>query len=410
MREARELAEAMASAQNLLIERESARDRAEAALRRSESDLQLAVLASGMGTWDLDLQTGEVHRSPQHDRCFGHESAIAHWSLDSFREALHPEDRERVTAQAEASARSGEPLNQEFRILWPDGSEHWLDAHSLVLRNDAGQPVRMIGVVADITERKYSEKLRLHSAQLESQNREIREASRLKQEFLASVSHELRTPLNAVIGFADLLRHGQLPPDSPRHAEYLDHIANGGRHLLQIVNDLLDLSKMEAGKLEFSPRPIDLPALVDETVAMVREQAESKRLGLSVQLDALPGLVLDPLRLKQVLLNFLSNAVKFTPTDGHIFVRAKGLDASRWRLEVEDNGVGISEQDQRRLFERYEQVPGSSRDRGQGTGLGLDVTRQLVELQGGNVRVRSRLGTGSVFSAELPRQIGQAAT
>lgn len=410
MHEARELAQAMASAQSLLVERESARDSAEAALRRSESDLQLAIQASGMGTWDLDLQTGEVHHSLQHDRCFGHETAIAGWSLDSLREALHPDDRERVMARAEAAARSGEPLNQEFRVLWPDGSEHWLDAHSLVLRNDAGQPVRMIGVVADITERKHGEKLRLHSAQLEAQNREIREASRLKQEFLASVSHELRTPLNAVIGFADILRHGEYPSGSPRHAEYLDHIANGGRHLLQIVNDLLDLSKMQAGKLEFSPRPIDLPALVEETVAMVREHAQAKRLGLSVELDTLPGLVLDPLRLKQVLLNLLSNAVKFTPPNGRVVVRAQGLDDTRWRLEVEDNGVGISEQDQKRLFERYEQAPASSRDANQGTGLGLDVTRQLVELQGGSVRVRSRLGAGSVFAAELPRRVDPAPT
>jgi signal transduction histidine kinase len=410
MHEARELADAMANAQNLLIERELARDKAETALRRSESDLQLALDASGMGIWDLNLKTGELGHSLQHDRCFGYPGPISHWSLDMFREALHPEDRERVLAASDMSGRSGEPLHQECRIHWPDGSEHWISVHSLVLLDDAGRPARMIGAVADITERKQGEALRLRSAQLEALNHEIREASRLKQEFLASVSHELRTPLNAVIGFANILRQGIVPPDSPRHRDYLDHIANGGLHLLQIVNDLLDLSKIEAGKLVFSAQHIDLPTLVDEAVAMVREQADSKRIALRVELDALPDLMLDPLRLKQVLLNFLSNAVKFTPAGGWIAVRALDIGPSRWRLEVEDNGVGISELDQARLFERYKQFPGPSRDLspGLGTGLGLDVARQLVELQGGCIGVRSQPGAGSLFSAEMPKQTPRA--
>jgi signal transduction histidine kinase len=404
MHEAKELADALANAQNLIIEREQARDKAEAALRRSESDLQLALDASHMGIWDMNLQTGELRHSLQHDRCFGHQAPISHWSLDTFREALHPEDRERVLAASDASGRSGEPLHQEFRVHWPDGSEHWISVHSLVLRDEAGRPARMIGAVADITERKHGEALRLHNAQLEIRNREIVEASRLKQEFLASVSHELRTPLNAVIGFASVLRQGILPPESPRYQEYLEHISDGGRHLLQIVNDLLDLSKAEAGKLEFSAQAIHLPTLVNETLAMVHGQAEHKRLDLQVELDVLPDLRLDPLRLKQVLLNFLSNAVKFTPPQGLVVVRAIDISATRWRLEVEDNGAGISEPDQARLFQRYEQVPAAPSERGLGTGLGLDVTRQLVELQGGSVSVRSRLGAGSVFCAELPKQ------
>ncbi|WP_431104307.1 sensor histidine kinase [Roseateles noduli] len=405
MREARELAEAMANAQSLLFEREQARDAAITALKRSESDLRLAIEASRMGTWDLDIRSGELRHSLQHDRCFGYPEAVADWSIDSFREALHPEDRSRVLAQTADAEKSGVPLSEEFRVLWPDGSEHWLAVHSLLLRDDAGQPSRMIGVVADITERKQGEALRLHNAQLEIQNREILEASRRKQEFLANVSHELRNPLNAVIGFADILRQGILPPDSPRHREYIDHIANGGLHLLQIVNDLLDLSKMEAGKLEFRAEQIDLPALVDETIAMVRGPADGKRLELRVELDALlTDLRLDPLRLRQVLLNFLSNAVKFTSPGGLIVVRAAEISATRWRLEVEDNGAGISEQDQARLFQRYEQVLGGASDQVHGTGLGLHVTRQLVELQGGSVSMRSRYGVGSVFCAELPRQ------
>lgn len=403
MHEARELAEALTSAQDLLAEREQARDRAEAALRRSETDLRLAIEASRMGTWDLDLLTGELHHSLQHDRCFGHEGPIADWSLGAFRDALHPDDRDRITAESDAASRSGEPLAQEFRVVRPDGSERWLASHSLVLTDAEGRPVRVIGLVGDITERKQAEALRLRGAELEAQNREIQAASRRKQEFLATVSHELRTPLNAVIGFANVLRQGTVPPESPRFGQYLAHIADGGQYLLQVVNDLLDLSRIEAGKLQFAPVPLDLPPLVDEALALVRAQAEAKRIELAADCEPLPGLCLDPLRLKQVLLNFLSNAVKFTPEGGRVAVHARALDELRWRLEVHDTGVGIAEADQARLFDRYEQAAG---ERGQGSGLGLDVTRQLVELQGGRVGVSSVLGQGSVFWAELPRRMG----
>ncbi|MBG6080643.1 PAS domain S-box-containing protein [Rubrivivax gelatinosus] len=401
MLEARELADALASTQGLLDEREQARDRAEAALRRSEADLRLAIEASRMGTWDLDLNTGELHHSLQHDRCFGHDTPIADWSLEALRAVLHPDDRERVFAASEAAARHGQPLSHEFRVLWPDGSEHWVASHSLVLRDEFGRPQRVIGLVADITERKQGEALRLRSVELEAQNREIQAASRRKQEFLATVSHELRTPLNGVIGFANLLLQGLVPPGSPRHRQYLEHIARGGQHLLQVVNDLLDLSRIEAGRLEFAAAAVDLPALVDEALALVRTQSEAKRIELHTELKPLPDLWLDPLRLKQVLLNFVSNAVKFTPEGGRIDVRARALDAGRWRLEVQDTGVGIDEQDQLRLFGRYEQAAGAG-ERDKGTGLGLDVTRQLVELQGGRIGVHSAPGQGSVFWAELP--------
>ncbi|MBK1686652.1 sensor histidine kinase [Rubrivivax gelatinosus] len=407
MHEARELADALVSAQGLLDEREQARDLAEAALRRSEADLRLAIEASRMGTWDLDMRSGVLHHSEQHDRCFGHAEPVAEWTVESFRSALHPEDRPRVLAEAEASMRLGEALNTEFRVVWSDGSEHWLALHSLMLRDEAGAPARMIGVVADITERKQNETLRLRGVELEAQNREIAAASRRKQEFLASVSHELRTPLNGVIGFANLLRQGKVPPESARHRQYLDRIAQGGQHLLQVVNDLLDLSRIEAGKLDFRPRPLDLPVLVDEALALLREPAEAKRIGLHAELQPLPGLCLDPLRLTQVLLNLLSNAVKFTPAGGRVVLRAQALDSERWRLEVQDTGVGIGEADQARLFGRYEQAESAQPERARGSGLGLDVTRQLVQLQGGRIGVRSVVGEGSVFWVELPRSTGQ---
>lgn len=399
MDEARQLADALRQAQTLLREREQARHEALGALRESEAMLRRALEAGHLGVWDVDLRTGELSHSLQHDRCFGHPDGCPRWTSDDFRRAVHPDDLETLVRANEQAMQGKQPLHTEFRVIWPDGSVHWLASHSQVMAGDDGP--RYVGLVVDITERKQAEEMRLRSIALEAENRQMLEANRLKREFLAQMSHELRTPLNAIIGFAELLRDSPLPLDSPRRAEFLAHIAAGGQHLLQLVNDVLDLSKVEAGRMEFAAAAINLPALVDEAFALVRPDAERKRITLAADLQPLPGLRLDPSRLKQVLLNYLSNAVKFTAEGGRVQVRALGLGAGRWRLEVEDNGVGISEADQARLFTQFQQLrPG--RNPQAGTGLGLALTRRLVELQGGTVGVRSTPGQGSTFFAELP--------
>jgi signal transduction histidine kinase len=313
---------------------------------------------------------------------------------------VHPDDLEWLVRANEKALQSNEMLHTEFRVIWPDGSVHWLASQSQVVKGDDGP--RYVGLVTEITERKQAEEMRLRSAALEAENRQVLEANRLKREFLAQMSHELRTPLNAIIGFSELLRDSHLPPDSPRRAEFLAHIAAGGQHLLKLVNDVLDLSKVEAGRMDFVAAPIDLPALVSEALALVRPDAERKRITLGMDLQPLPGLRLDPARLKQVLLNYLSNAVKFTPEGGRIQVRACAQGPDRWRLEVEDSGIGISEADQARLFSQFQQLRQGRSPPQAGTGLGLALTRRLVELQGGTVGVQSAPGQGSTFHAELP--------
>ncbi|WP_374562213.1 ATP-binding protein [Ideonella sp.] len=409
MDEARHLADALRQAQILLQQRQRARSQAEAALQQSESMLRHALEAGRMGVWKLDLRTDELVHSREHDRCYGHPQGLAHFTLEDFRQAVHPEDVDWVVASHQQARQEGRPLHIEFRVIWPDGSVHWLSSHSQPMHDDAGQPTRVVGLVVDITERKRAEELRLHSVALEAENRQVQEANRQKREFLANMSHELRTPLNAIIGFADLLRLSPPPPGSPKQGEYLAHIAGGAQHLLQLVNDVLDLSKVEAGRFEFFPAAIDLPLLVDEALAMVRAEADRKHITLHTELQSLPDLWLDPARLKQVLLNFLSNAVKFTPEGGRIAVRAHGRGPGRWRLEVEDNGVGISAEDQPKLFSQFAQLRQRIRPTYGGTGLGLALTRQLVELQGGQVGVQSQPGVGSTFFAELPRVAGTAA-
>jgi PAS domain S-box-containing protein len=261
------------------------------------------------------------------------------------------------------------------------------------------------GSVVDITERNRLEEMRARSVELEIQNRRIREASRLKSEFLANMSHELRTPLNAIIGFAELLHDGQVPASAPQFREFLGDILTSGRHLLQLINDVLDLSKIEAGKTEFRAEAIELARLIGEVVAILRTAAARKRIAVTVAVEPGTGdLRLDPARLKQVLYNYLSNAIKFTGDGGRVTVAARGDGPDRIRLEVVDTGPGIATVDLGKLFVEFQQLDDAHRQ--SGTGLGLAVTRRLVEAQGGAVGVLSTPGQGSTFYAVLPRHFG----
>jgi PAS domain S-box-containing protein len=246
--------------------------------------------------------------------------------------------------------------------------------------------------IRDISERK----------QLEER---MQQANRLKSEFLANMSHELRTPLNAIIGFTELMYDGKVPADSPRQREFLAHILASGRHLLQLVNDILDLSKVEAGKMEFRPELVDLSIIIDEVVAMLRTVASSKRLRVETDVDPdMREAILDPARLKQVLYNYLSNALKFTPEGGRVGVRVTAETAETFRLEVHDTGPGIKQADQSRLFIEFQQLDAALTKKHPGTGLGLALTKRIVDAQGGSVGVRSEPGAGSVFHAILPRR------
>jgi signal transduction histidine kinase len=261
------------------------------------------------------------------------------------------------------------------------------------------KPRRFVPAVQRALREAGDRRLREH---LEHQNRRILEASRLKSEFLANMSHELRTPLNAILGFAELLHDGQVDPASPQHREFLGDILASGRHLLRLIDDVLDLAKVEAGKLELRPERVELAALVGEVTQIL---VATSRHRIEVEIDPeLDDIVIDPARLKQVAYNYLSNALKFTPPEGRVVVRARGEDHARWRFEVEDTGPGIAEHDLGRLFVAFEQLEAGAAKRHQGTGLGLALTRKLVEAQGGTVGVHSAPGRGATFHALLPRR------
>jgi PAS domain S-box-containing protein len=282
-----------------------------------------------------------------------------------------------------------------------DGSELPVEISLSPMEGDQGPLVT--AAIRDITERKRFEELRRQAD--EQATRQAQEANRLKSEFLANMSHELRTPLNAIIGFAELMHDGKVGPVSADHKEYLGDILTSSRHLLQLINDVLDLAKVEAGRMEFRPEPVRPADLIGEVRDTLRSLAASRRVFVTVEAAGeVDEVVLDPAKLKQVLYNYLSNALKFTPDGGQVTVRIAPEGAERFRLEVEDTGIGIREEDVGRLFVEFQQLDASVAKRHQGTGLGLALTRRIVEAQGGHVGVHSRHGEGSVFYAVLPRR------
>jgi signal transduction histidine kinase len=218
---------------------------------------------------------------------------------------------------------------------------------------------------------------------------------------MAHLTHELRSPLTAIIGFAELLNEEQAGPLCQRQKEFLDHILAGAHHLLRVVNDTLDLAKVDAGKMDFTPSLCDVGEIMRELGSLTRLQTARKELHVHINVDPALGLVMtDPLRLRQVLLNYLSNAIKFTPENGTITMRARVEGARTFRIEVADDGPGISASEIGKLFVDFQQLDSSSRC--QGAGLGLALTKRMVEAQGGQVGVASRVGEGSVFYAVLP--------
>jgi PAS domain S-box-containing protein len=275
--------------------------------------------------------------------------------------------------------------------LRKDRSEFPIEISLSPLETEDG--VLVSSAIRDTTERRRLEE-------------KMQEASRLKSEFLANMSHELRTPLNAIIGFNELVCRGKAGPISERQQEYLTDSLNSARHLLQLINDILDLSKVEAGKMDFRTRPVDLEQLVGEVRDVLRGLAASKHLRIDADIEAsLSPVVVDPARVKQILYNFLSNAIKFTNDGGSIVVRIRGAGPTMFRIDVEDTGIGIAPENIEKLFIEFQQLDASRAKRYAGTGLGLALTKRIVEGHLGHVDVRSTLGVGSTFSAILPRKL-----
>ena len=295
----------------------------------------------------------------------------------------------------------------ELTAMRSDGSEFPVEL-SLTAIATKSQPI-FTAYIRDLTEQRKQEEIRERSRELEEQNLRIQEANRLKSEFLANMSHELRTPLNAVIGFAEVLIDGKAGTVNAEQQEYLNDILTSGHHLLQLINDVLDLAKIEAGKMDLVPETFSLKTVADVVCAVMRPIASKRRIKIHLEAPQPSDTVtLDLLKFKQILYNLLSNAVKFSHDDGEVKVVIE-LDAQRQiQLQVKDFGIGIKSDDLPRIFREFEQLDSGAARRFPGTGLGLALTKKIVELHQGSIRVESEFGKGSTFTIALPRQMANA--
>jgi len=404
------LEEQVDEAQALAEELEATNDELEGsnkALRESERSLSTTLNSIGDAVIATDMAGCVVRMNPVAERLTGWSEAEGIGRpLPTVFHIINETTREPVENPVDMVLRRGTVvgLANHTLLVARDGTEIPIADSGAPIRGDSRQASGVVLVFRDQTEERRVAELQMNAVRADVESRRAQEASRLKSEFLANMSHELRTPLNAIIGFSQILHDKKVAPTSPEHDEYLSDVLTSARHLLQLINDILDLSKIEAGKLQFHPERVDLPQVVAEILGVLRASTAEKRIQVESHVDSeLTDVVVDAARFKQVLYNYVSNAYKFTPAGGRVTVRILATGPT-FRLEVADTGIGIAPQDVSRLFTAFEQLDSGTRKRHAGTGLGLALVKRLVEAQGGAVGVTSTLGAGATFFATLPRR------
>ncbi len=396
-------------------------ERAADALRESEERFRQMAENIEEVFWMTNADLSELHYiSPTYAEVWGRACDSLYANPLSFLDGIHPDDRDGFALVMKERASLGLPWSEEYRIVRPDGSVRWVWDRSFPIQNQSGRIYRYAGITQDITERKRAEEkinelnqslerrvyertaeLGRVNRELALRNQEVERANRMKSEFLARMSHELRTPLNAIIGFSDLLAEERTNDDSEKRRRFLGHIRDGARHLLDMINDILDVSKIEAGRIELSVETFSAGNALAEVMSILKPLATTKKIRVECRVDPDISLRADRVRFKQILYNLLSNAVKFTPDGGEIEIESSKEDEFI-ALSVKDNGIGIAPAEQEAIFEEFHQVSAAANGPATGTGLGLAITRRLVELHGGRIWVESKPGAGSRFVVRLP--------
>jgi PAS domain S-box-containing protein len=395
-----------------LHEEVAERMRAEDALRKSEALLNATQRLSKVGGWEFDVGTGKllwteelytIHEMPN-------DPAIDH--VQESLSCYDPKDRPVIVAAFQSAYEKGEPYDLEFPFTTKKGKHLWIRTTALPVYEE-NEVVSVVGNLMDITDRKHAEEaLRRYKNDLEKEvqqrtaelvmaKQHAENANRAKSVFLANMSHELRTPLNAILGFSSLMQNDPMLPEGQKHN--LNIINRSGEHLLRLLNDILDMAKIEAGQVQLENLPFDLGAMVRDVTDMMRVRAEEKELQLQIdQTSQFPRYIVgDEARLRQILINLMGNAIKFTQQgEVTLHLDTKNNEAAHLRIEVADTGPGITTEEQQRIFEPFVQLGKQSGSKG--AGLGLTITHQFVQMMGGNISLESAPGKGSLFKIDLP--------
>jgi len=390
-------------------------------LERLSERLALSLKSGSIGSWEWNIIDNTIYWDERMYEMYAIIEQPNRLHLyDVWTNALHPDDRHTTETLLHFAIAEMKPFDAEFRVVHADQSIHFIRSYGIVVSGDHGDAERMIGVNFDISDRKQVEE------QLLRTNQELIHATRLKDEFLANMSHELRTPLTAVLGMSEVLHKQLLGSVNERQQKALGAISKGGKHLLELINDILDLSKISSGKVDLALDSVSVQNVCDSSLVYVKQQAFIKNIEIYSNITPIvSNICVDERRIRQVLINLLINAVKFTPSKGQVSLLVSVGCGEIWEgeakvpnqfkeqnlpmilFQVKDTGIGIAPKDIRRLFQPFVQLDSGLNRQYEGTGLGLVLVKQIAELHYGQVAVESVLGKGSHFTVALPYQMAE---